>query len=156
LGLQFIHKAILENISLHTDTLINTNAILHSHFKLTTETDSVFQLNFKITDAQASCVFDTIFKAQAGDIDFSFQIINPKLWWPTGLGLPNMYKAFITLKTDTKIQDYQVLHFGIRKVQWIQDFDSVGQTFFLKINGKPCFARGANIVPPHSIYSKSQ
>lgn len=155
LGLQFIHKAILENISLHTDTLINTNAILHSHFKLTTETDSVFQLNFKITDAQASCVFDTIFKAQAGDIDFSFQIKNPKLWWPTGLGLPNMYKAFITLKTDTKIQDYQVFHFGIRKVQWIQDFDSVGQTFFLKINGKPCFARGANIVPPHSIYSKA-
>lgn len=152
LGLQFINKAVLENITLHTDTLINDKAVMRTRFKITNYTDSLFQLHYTITDSSANCVFDTSFNVHSNYVDFGFHIKKPKLWWPLGMGLPNLYKLHIQLKSGSNQLDNRVFNFGIRHAQWIQNYDAAGQTFYLKVNGKRCFARGANIVPPHSIY----
>lgn len=63
--------------------------------------------------------------ARGGSESQSFVVENPPLWWPSGMGEPTMVGALLTL-TDPmgQIQWSDSLHFGIRRVEWVQEADS--------------------------------
>lgn len=85
---------------------------------------------------------------QDGALSTSFEIPNPKFWWPRGQGDPNLYDDKIMLKTIYgKIIDSVNVHFGVRKSELIQEKDSVGETYYFKINDRPIFCKGANLIP---------
>ncbi|MFM7913404.1 MAG: glycoside hydrolase family 2 protein, partial [Bacteroidota bacterium] len=81
-----------------------------------------------------------------------FELRNPQLWWPVGMGEPSMHHALLVLKDKGgKVLLKDSLHFGIRTVHLLQDPDSMGRSFQFRINGQYCYFQGANWVP-HDLW----
>lgn len=68
-------------------------------------------------------------------------ILNPKLWWPNGLGEPNLHTLHLVLKTDDKVSDTQDISFGIRKITYSAPGSD---NLTLAVNGVPVFAKGGD------------
>ncbi len=57
----------------------------------------------------------------------------PRLWWPTHYGEPNLYKLNLAFESNGKISDSQSINFGIREVT----SELTGKNYLLfKINGE--------------------
>lgn len=66
---------------------------------------------------------------------------NPKLWWPNGLGEPNLYKLSLAFEDDKGVSDERNLNVGIRKFEY---FEPDNPNFALSVNGVRVFMRGGN------------
>ena len=71
----------------------------------------------------------------------ALHILNPKLWWPNGYGVPNLYKISVRFEAASASSDQQTFHFGIRKVEY-EVPDSENLT--IVVNGVKVMVRGGD------------
>ncbi|MHB0998382.1 MAG: glycoside hydrolase family 2 protein [Armatimonadota bacterium] len=80
------------------------------------------------------------------------RVVNPRLWWPHGMGDPNLYRLKLNADVQGKAADTVSTTFGIRTIEFEQNpgLDSdVNDRFMCKINGKLISMRGAGGFGAH-------
>src|SRR5882762_942540 len=73
---------------------------------------------------------------------------NPRLWWPTQMGTPNLYELDLSLEVKGKVSDSAHTQFGIREItSEVSEHAPNRFKRLFKINGKNILIRGAGWTP---------
>ena len=89
------------------------------------------------------------------------EIVNPKLWWPNGLGSQPLYTITAEVLYDhaetgapKAVADCKEKRIGLRTLELIREKDEYGECFCHEVNGVRFFAMGADYIPEDNILSR--
>ena len=141
-----------ENIFVKQEEISATNARLSVEIVIESTSDKNASLFTKINRE----VIATNIALKKGKHTYKVpvEITNPKLWWTHNLGKPYLYTFNFQLIADGKIKDEKSVKKGIRTIKLITKKDSIGESFYFELNGKPVYMKGANYVPQNSFQNK--
>ncbi|MGY8988459.1 MAG: beta-mannosidase [Flavobacteriales bacterium] len=96
------------------------------------------------------------FKLKKGDnsLSLNIQILSPELWWPNGYGNQKLYDISVCIVDENGILDSRIKKIGLRKIELITKQDSLGKTFYFKVNNRPIFMKGANYIPQDNLQNR--
>lgn len=80
-------------------------------------------------------------------VTVDFVLHKPKLWWSNGLGEPFLYRFRTDIIAGGELLDSKTERVGIRSLKVLHQPDKDGHTFYIELNGRPVFAKGANYIP---------
>jgi len=100
----------------------------------------------------ASQVFS--FKKGLNVIRLDFEIKNPELWWPNGMGTPYLYPLRYQVYFGNEIAGQGLQKTGLRTIELMQQKDKPGSAFYFRVNNIPVFIKGANYIPQDNFPSR--
>ncbi len=78
------------------------------------------------------------------DLVPGLRVAQPRLWWPAGMGAPELYLLDLEFVVGRAVSDRQTLRFGIREIT--SELTTGGARLF-RVNGRPLLVRGGGWAP---------
>ena len=130
--------------------LQETKAIINTQVELSFDdkyNEKELNLEIKISDDNDFTVYKKTkinIDSKLNTYNIPLEITQPKLWWPNGMGDPYLYNVEVSV-SDKYSKDIKSLKLGLRTIELIREPDSIGTSFYFKVNGHPVFMKGLTI-----------
>lgn len=85
-------------------------------------------------------------RAGENEVALPFEVRDPQLWWCNGLGGQPLYRFDVAVRSGAQCCEKEVVT-GIRTVEIVREKDRWGRSMYVRLNGRPVFAKGANFIP---------
>ncbi|MFO7900047.1 MAG: glycoside hydrolase family 2 protein [Planctomycetota bacterium] len=114
-------------------------------------TDAV-PLTVNVTLSRGTEIVEEVELHDVGEeVTATLEVARPLLWWPAGMGDPDLYDVCVRLRDRGEELDRREFRIGFRTVEIEQEPDDAGESFIFKVNGRRVFCRGVNWIPPDSF-----
>lgn len=90
-----------------------------------------------------------------GEAKAQTAVLQPKLWWCSGLGEQPLYSLHTEFLLNGEAMDERKMTLGLRTVTLDTSKDQWGSNFCFQVNGVPIFAKGANWIPSDSFATRT-
>ncbi|MDP4115329.1 MAG: glycoside hydrolase family 2 TIM barrel-domain containing protein [Bacteroidota bacterium] len=141
----------IENFSMDTLSLGSDSALVNIKADIENNTNAELRYSICISsnDVIVSNIKDTLVN---NNIDIKFEIKNPKLWWPNGYGLQNLYDLKIEI-SDIKDNVLTLLEkkICIRTLTLLRKDGNGNNIFMFVVNNQPVYIKGACWIPGDSF-----
>lgn len=134
----------------HSDSRVELDIDLNCE-KVAAE-DLEVEVNFSYKNES---VYNNKFMIEGEKAKIEFDVDNPRLWWPNGMGEQHLYDLEIKIfnsEGDELDKDHKKI--GLRELELITEDDQWGQSFKFAANGVEFFAKGANWIPADAFVSR--
>ena len=132
--------------------VLDSARIMDFHIIQRHENGRVFITPNVVTDKEAEVTVNVTTpdgKTYAIPTNIETEIVNPRLWWPNGLGEQPLYT--VTARCCGAEESKRI---GLRTLKLIREKDKYGESFCHEINGVRFFAMGADYIPEDNILTR--